>query len=100
MTGHDGTMAVPGPKSVEANLWGSTLVFSFLCLLSRVGRASQLFDRVDGITVILYVLGWVGPVLALALCAARRRKPWNGAVVPVAVHAASGLLYGVGIGWE
>ncbi|KNB51516.1 hypothetical protein AC230_14110 [Streptomyces caatingaensis] len=89
-----------GPRDVEANLWGSALVFSCLCLLSRVGRTAKLVDHIDGITVILYVLGWVGPALALALCAARKRRPWNGAVVPVTVHAASGLLYGAGIGWE
>ncbi|MEU3754127.1 hypothetical protein AB0H17_15390 [Streptomyces olivoreticuli] len=92
-------IAAPGPKSPEANLWSSALVFSCLCLLSRVGRVSNLFDRFDGITVLLYVLGWVGPALALALCAVRRRRPWNGAVVPVTVHAVSGLLYGLGIGW-
>ncbi|MFF4527824.1 hypothetical protein ACFY1P_01005 [Streptomyces sp. NPDC001407] len=100
MTGQDGTTEVPGPKSVEANLWGSTLFFSFLCLLSLGGRASWLSDRIDGAAVILYVLGWTGPVLALALCAWRRRKPWNGALVPVAVHVALGLLYGFFIGWE
>ncbi|RLV10164.1 hypothetical protein CTZ27_02745 [Streptomyces griseocarneus] len=98
MTHHDGS-TVHGPKSLEANLWGSALVFSCLCLLSRVGRTASLLDRFDGITVILYVLGWAGPAVALALCAARRHKPWNGAIVPVTVHAASGLLYGAGIGW-
>ncbi|MFI1800903.1 hypothetical protein ACH427_26610 [Streptomyces sp. NPDC020379] len=98
MTGHDDATAVPGPKSLEANLWGSAVVFSFLCLVSR--RAARFLDILDGVTVLVYVLGWVGPALALALCAWRRRKPWNGALVPVAVHAAVGLLYGVGIGWE
>ncbi len=88
-----------GPKSVEANLWGSALVFSCLCLLSRVGRTAALFDWLDNSTVVLYLLGWVGPVAALAACIARRRKPWPGAVIPVAVHAASGLVYAT-IGWN
>ncbi|MET9418878.1 hypothetical protein ABZY03_32760 [Streptomyces klenkii] len=50
--------------------------------------------------MVLYVLGWAGPAIALALCAVQQRRPWNGAIVPVTVHAASGLLYGVGMGWN
>ncbi len=88
-----------GTKSVEANLWGSALVFSCLCLLSRVGRTAALFDWLDNITVVLYLLGWVGPIAALGMCITTRRRPWPGAIVPIAVHIASGLVY-AGIGWN
>ncbi|MGK5640438.1 hypothetical protein ACSNOK_19300 [Streptomyces sp. URMC 126] len=88
-----------GRKSPEANLWSSALVFSCLCLLSRVGRTAELLDAFDGITVVFYALGWAGPAIALVRCALRRRKPWSGAVVPVTVHTAMGLVLWTLLGW-
>ncbi|MEW2029687.1 hypothetical protein AB0901_04050 [Streptomyces roseifaciens] len=92
-------VVVRGARSVEANLWGAALVFSCLCLVTRLGAVSNLTDRFQHITVIFYLLGWVGPAAALLMCAVRARKPWAGAVVPVVVHVVSGLMYWLVFGW-
>ncbi|MFC4517342.1 hypothetical protein [Streptomyces ehimensis] len=84
---------------MEANLWGSAMVFSSLCMLTRIGTPPHLADRIGHVTVALYLLGWVGPAAALALCAVRAKRPWIGAIIPVSLHAALGVLYGLAIWW-
>ncbi|MFI2077513.1 hypothetical protein [Streptomyces triculaminicus] len=98
MTRHN-EAAVRESRSLEANLWGSALVFSSLSLVSRGPAVQSLAERFEHVTVVLYLLGWIGPAAALVLCAVRAKRPWNGAIVPVAVHAVLGLLYWLVLGW-
>ncbi|MEK2489925.1 hypothetical protein WN990_10215 [Kitasatospora purpeofusca] len=91
----------PGVK-VERQLWGSTLVFTALCLASRLGLTSdtgalaRFGERYEHSAQFLYATGWIGPTAALLLCLWHRRVPWRGGIVPVAVHGVLGLYWAFG----
>ncbi|MFB8235660.1 hypothetical protein ACFC58_03830 [Kitasatospora purpeofusca] len=85
--------------NAERQLWGSTLVFTALCLAARLGLGSEtgvlarLRERHEHSAEFFYAVGWIGPAAALLLCLWHRRVPWSGAIVPVVVHSILGLYW-------
>ncbi|MFD3701402.1 hypothetical protein ACFWUZ_35800 [Streptomyces sp. NPDC058646] len=77
-------------ETVVRNLWASSALFVTAALIAFVGVRSDAGVRVGWM---LYFAGWLPPLAALAMCAARKESPGVGGVFAVVLLSAFGLLF-------
>ncbi|MFJ3520764.1 MULTISPECIES: hypothetical protein [unclassified Streptomyces] len=77
-------------ETVVRNLWASSALFVSAAFIAFVVVRSDAAVRVGWI---LYFAGWLPPLTALAICAARKESPGAGGVFAAALLAAFGLLF-------
>lgn len=83
------------PRGLDPHLWSSTFYFAaiawFIFLVWGPGDAA--WDRLSLAAWISYWAGWTGPVIALLRAIVKHKPIWNGAVIPVAIHAVLGVIF-------
>ncbi|MFD7262675.1 hypothetical protein [Streptomyces sp. NPDC059874] len=77
-------------ETVVRNLWASSALFVAAAFISFVVVRSDAAIRVGWM---LYFAGWLPPLAALAICAARRDSPGVGGVFALVVLVGFGLLF-------
>ncbi|MFD5098939.1 hypothetical protein [Streptomyces albidochromogenes] len=77
-------------ETVVRNLWASTALFVTAAFIAFVVVRSDAAVRVGWM---LYFAGWLPPLAALAICAARKERPDAGGAVALTILVAFGFLF-------
>ncbi|MFK0188271.1 hypothetical protein ACIQV1_29120 [Streptomyces rubiginosohelvolus] len=80
----------PTRETVMRNLWSSSALFVTAAFIAFVVVRSDTADRVGWI---LYTAGWLPPLTATAICAARKESLGIGGAFALALLLGFGLLF-------
>ncbi|MFK0050112.1 hypothetical protein ACIQU4_39615 [Streptomyces sp. NPDC090741] len=77
-------------ETVVRNLWASPALFITAAVIAFVVVRSETAVRVGWL---LYAVGWLPPLAALGICAARKESPGAGGAFALAVLVLFGFFF-------
>ncbi|MFJ1591948.1 hypothetical protein ACIOD0_17110 [Kitasatospora albolonga] len=80
----------PTRETVVRNLWASSALFIFAAFIAFVTVGTDTAVRVGWA---LYFAGWLLPLAALVMCAARKENPGAGGAFALALLALFGTFF-------